>query len=282
MTDEDLITEDELQPEEAVEEQVEEEVVEEVSQQETGEDWRVKAMSDPKVRERFDAALFGSQDPVYEPPPDPVEEARKELTRIDNEMPQLDEKNMTAEQVTKFMNWQTQRSRAQQAVYDASLEKTRAEVQVQRARSTLEDYIQTTRSADPDFKNYEGEFRKFVRENQIHPNLLENKQVVEMIRKAIGYDSIKGRRKAKAPGAPAVDESYTSQGQRARKSKADAAPQLREPTELDLQLSAYYGIPVEKLIESEGDMNPDSDRWTIPNGVRFSDREKLQRARRAN
>lgn len=242
------------------------------------EDWRIKAMQDPRVRERFDQALLGGQEQqVYEAPADPVIQAKERLQEINSSMPQLDEKSMTAEQVTKFLNWQNDRAAAQQAVYDAELSRTQAEVQAQRARSTLEDYIGSVKTADPAFKEYENEFRKFVRENNIDPRLLENRTVVEMIRKSIGYDHVRGRRKATSPGAPPVDESYTSQGQRAR-ARSQESRQLREPTELDHQLAAYYRMPVEDLIKSEDDLGGDAERWSMKGAVQWSDDEKLRRA----
>ena len=242
------------------------------------EDWRVKAMQDPRVRERFDQALLGGQQaPVYEAPVDPVVQAKEKLQEINSSMPQLDEKNMTAEQVTKFLSWQNERAQAQQEVYDAELARTQQEVQAQRARSTLEDYIGQVKTADPTFKDYENDFRKFVRDNNIDPRLLENRTVVEMIRKSIGYDHVRGRRKAKSPGAPPVDESYVSQGQRAR-ARAQESQTLREPTELDHQLAAYYRMPVEELIKAEQDLGGDAERWSMKGAVQWSDDEKLRRA----
>ena len=275
MMDDQLIEEQDLQPEEPTQEQTEDSFQPESIPE---EDWRVKAMQDPRVRERFDQALLGGgETPVYEAPVDPVVQAKEKLQEINSSMPQLDEKNMTAEQVTKFLSWQNERSAAQQAVYDAELARTQQEVQAQRARSTLEDYIGQVKTADPTFKDYENDFRKFVRENNIDPRLLENRTVVEMIRKSIGYDHVRGRRKAKSPGAPPVDESYVSQGQRAR-ARAQESQTLREPTELDHQLAAYYRMPVEDLIKSEQELGGDAERWTMKGAVQWSDDEKLRRA----
>lgn len=277
-----LIDEQDLNPVEEMETPVEETVEDsfepESEEQAQPQDWRVQAMQDPRIRERFDQALLGGQqEPVYEAPVDPVMQAKERLQEVNSSMPQLDEKNMTAEQVTKFLNWQNDRAAAQQAVYDAELQRTQYEVQAQRARGTLEDYISQTKNADPAFKNYENEFRKFVRENNIDPNLLENRQIVEMIRKSIGYDHVRGRKKAQRPGAPPVDESYTSQGRRAR-AKSQESQQLREPTELDHQLAAYYRMPVDELLKNEIEMGGDAERWSMKGAVQWSDDEKLRRA----
>ena len=269
------------QEQEFVEEQLQE-PVEDFSQEtapepESVDDWRVKAIQDPRVRERFDQALFGQQQ-APEPQPDPVAEARAQLQEVEQAMPQLDENNMTADQVTAFMQWQENRNNARQAVYDAELQQTRAELEAQKARNTLDEYVESARGQDPAFKEYENEFRQYVRENNIDPRLLQNRTVVEMIRKAIGYDHLNNRRRAQAPGAPAVDESYTSQGRAARQRQAEQTKTTREPTELDMQLSAFYGIPVEQLIENEDVMQPDSERWEMKGSVQWSDREKLKRA----
>lgn len=242
------------------------------------DDWRMKAIQDPRVRERFDQALFGQQEQAAPPAPDPVEQARAQLQEIEQNMPQLDERNMTADQVTAFMQWQENRNSARQAVYDAELQQTRAELEAQKARNTLDEYVESTRSQDPAFKEYENEFRKYVQQNNIDPKLLQNRTVVEMIRKAIGYDHLSTRRKAQAPGAPAVDESYNAQGRAARQRQAEQEQSTREPTELDLQLSAFYGIPVEQLLENEQSMAPDSERWEMKGSVQWSDQQKLKRA----
>lgn len=243
------------------------------------DDWRLRAMQDPRVRERFDQALFGQQEqPVYEAPPDPVESARARLNELDGNMPTLDENNMTAEHVTKFMQWQNERNRAAQELADARLQRQENQLQAQQARSSLEDYIQSSRSADPQFKQYEDQFRQYVRDNNIDPRLLQNRQVMEMIRKAIGYDTLRGRRKAKAPGAPPVDESYTRQGQRARQQRAAAQTQLREATELDRELAAFYRMPVEEYIASEQKFAADRERWSMEDSVQWSDEAKLRRA----
>lgn len=243
------------------------------------EDWRLRAMQDPRVRERFDQALFGQQEqPVYEAPPDPVESARAKLNELDSNMPTLDENNMTAEHVTKFMNWQNERNRAAQELADARIEMTQRQVQAQQARGALEDYITSARSQDPQFKGYEDKFRQYVRENNIDPRLLQNRQVMEMIRKAIGYDSLRGRKRAKAPGAPPVDESYTQQGQRARRQRQESRKTLREPTELDRELAAFYRMPVEEYLSDEEKFAADRERWSMEDSVQWSDESKLRRA----
>jgi len=216
---------------------------------------------------------------VYEAPVDPVQEAQAKLQELDSGMPQLDENNMTAENVTKFMQWQNERNRAAQDLADARLQRQENQLMAQQARTQLEDYIQSARSADPQFKGYEDKFRMYVRENNIDPRLLGNRTVMEMIRKAIGYDELKGRRKARAPGAPPVDESYTSQGQRARSQRQqEQSQQLREPTELDLQLAAYYGMDVNELIQGEETYGGDRERWSMKGAVQWSDPEKIRRA----
>jgi len=246
------------------------------------EDWRVQAIkNDPSVRARFDEALFGQQEQAYEPAPDPVAEARQKLNEVESSMPQLDESNMTAEQVTAFMKWQQQRAEAQQAVYDVEIQQTRAEVMAQRARTQLDEYVEATREADPAFKDYETQFRQYVRDNNIDPRLLENRTIVEMIRKAIGYDHLSKRPKAKAPGAPPVDESYTSQGRAAKQARQQAAEEaMREPTELDHQLAAFYGLPVEQLIGQESELGADRENWNIKGAVQWSDKEKIRRLNR--
>lgn len=245
------------------------------------EDWRLQAMQDPRVRERFDAALFGGNEQAaaqaQQQQRNPVVEAQQRLQELNNSMPQLDENNMTAEQVTAFLQWQNERAAAQQHLYDAQLAATQYEVQAQRARATLEDYIGRVKNNDPDFARYEKEFRDYVRDNNIDPNLLENRQIVEMIRKSIGYDHVRGRRKAKAPGAPPVDESYNSQGRKARQQREEA-DRLREATEFDHQLAAYYRMPVEELIRGEDKYQGDSERWSMNGAVQWSDDEKLRRA----
>jgi len=247
------------------------------------EDWRVKAMQDPRVRERFDAALLGNQGvPQQEaapPPVDPVQEAEAKLREVEANAPVLDESNMTAEGVQAFMQWQEDRNRARQTYYDAKLQKTESLLESQRARTVLDEHIESVRQADPAFKDYEQEFRKYVRDNNVDPKLLQNRTVVEMIRKSIGYDHLRSRRKAKAPGAPPVDESYNSQG-RAQRQAAAQQNALREPTELDHQLAAFYRIPVEKLIENEETMQGGSERWSMTGSVQWSDAEKLRRMRR--
>jgi hypothetical protein len=284
-----LIEEQELQEEEVstqetdeheiYEPEPEEEFATEPETPQQEEDWRLRAMQDPRVRERFDQALFGQQqEQVYEAPVDPVEQARSRLNELDSSMPTLDENNMTAEQVTKFMNWQNERNRAAQELADARIEMTQRQVQAQQARSSLEDYIQSAKAQDRDFKNYETQFREYVRENNIDPRLLQNRQVMEMIRKAIGYDQLKGRRRAKAPGAPPVDESYTRQGQQAKRRKAEAAPKLREPTELDYELAAFYRQPVEEYLADEQKFAADRERWSMEDSVQWSDEAKLRRA----
>lgn len=246
------------------------------------EDWRVQAIkNDPSVRARFDEALFGQQQQVYEPEPDPVADARSKLTEVESSMPQLDESNMTAEQVTSFMKWQQQRAEAQQAVYDAEIQQTKAEVMAQRARTQLDEYVEATRESDPAFKDYEAQFRQYVRDNNIDPRLLENRTIVEMIRKAIGYDHLSKRPKAKAPGAPPVDESYTSQGRAAKQARQQAEDDaMREPTELDHQLAAFYGMPVEQLIGNEQELGADRENWNIKGAVQWSDKEKIRRLNR--
>jgi len=243
------------------------------------EDWRVQAIkSDPSVRARFDQALFGGgQEQAYEPAPDPVQVAKDKLAEVESSMPQLDEENMTAEQVTSFFNWQRDYARAQQEVHNVELQQTKAEVEAQKAKSQLDEYVEMTRSADPAFKDYEQEFRQYVRDNNIDPRLLGNRTIVDMIRKAIGYDHLSKRPKAKAPGAPPVDESYTSQGRAAKKQAAESQ-QLREPTELDQQLAAFYRMPVEDLIQKESEMGGDRERWAMKGAVQWSDDEKLRRA----
>jgi len=281
--DVDLIGQEDMNPgeipDEVSEQEIEEEVVEETSQS-SQEDWRMKAMQDPRVRDRFDQALFGNQEqPVYEAPIDPVQQAEEKARELESAPPEIDWNNATGEDVSKFMKWNEDRNSAKQAVLDAKLQRQEQVLQAQRARSTLEDYIVSAKGADPDFKNYEQEFRKFVRENNIDPRLLEQRQVVDMIRKSIGYDHVKARRKAKAPGAPPVDESYNQQGRAARQKKqAEAAENLREPTELDEQLAAFYRMTPEDLIRSERDLGGDAERWSMKGAVQWSDPEKLRKA----
>lgn len=278
---EDVVNEEQVMDgEEHVEEVVEgvEESFEESEAPQSPPDWRVQAMQDPRVRERFDQALLGGQQQApVEPQVDPVMEAKQRLQDVNSSMPQLNEKNMTAEQVTRFLTWQNERAMAQQAVYDAELARTQNELQAQRARGTLEDYIGQAKTADPAFKEYEREFRKFVRDNNIDPRLLENRTVVDMIRKSIGYDHVRGRRKAKRPGAPPVDEAYATQGRRAR-AQAQESRQLREATELDHQLAAFYRMPVEDLIKSERELGGNAERWSMKGAVQWSSDEKLRRA----
>lgn len=262
--------------EQYVEEQVEEQVQEEPQQQ---EDWRVQALrNDPSVRARFDEALFGAQQQEAAPMQvDPVAEAQAKLNELDASMPSLDEKNITAQSVTQFMTWQQERARAAQAVYDARLEQQQNVILQQQSRTVLEDYMQQARSSDPDFRSYESEFRQYVQQNSIDPRLLQNRTVVEMIRKAIGYDHIRSKRRTRAPGAPAVNEAYTQQGQQSRQ-RQQSQQQLRAATELDQQLAAFYRMPVEDLIRNEGEMDGDREHWTMKGAVQWSKPEKLRRA----
>jgi len=262
--------------EQYVEEQVEEQVQEEPQQQ---EDWRVQALrNDPSVRARFDEALFGAQQQEAAPMPvDPVAEAQAKLNELDASMPSLDEKNITAQSVTQFMTWQQERARAAQAVYDARLEQQQNVILQQQSRTVLEDYMQQARSSDPDFRSYESEFRQYVQQNSIDPRLLQNRTVVEMIRKAIGYDHIRSKRRPRAPGAPAVNEAYTQQGQQSRQ-RQQSQQQLRAATELDQQLAAFYRMPVEDLIRNESEMDGEREHWTMKGAVQWSKPEKLRRA----
>ena len=273
------VSQQETSGHEVYEPEPEEEFRSEPTREEPQEDWRLRAMQDPRVRERFDQALFGQQEqPVYETPPDPVEEARSKLNELDSSMPALDENNMTAEHVTKFMQWQNERNRAAQELADARLQRQENQIQAQQSHVALEDFIATTRSQDPEFKGYESEFRKFVKDNNIDPRLLQNKMVMDMVRKSIGYDKMKGRRKAKAPGAPPVDESYTRQGQAARQRKRDAEPKLREPTELDYELASFYRQDINEYLEDEQRFAADRERWSMTDSVQWSDEKKLRRA----
>lgn len=267
-------------PEGVVDEQyVEQE--QDVSSESVGqqEDWRVQALrNDPTVRARFDQALFGGQAQAAQPAyVDPVAEAQQRLNDLDSSMPQLDERNVTAESVTKFMTWQQDRARAAQDLYDARLSQQQAVIEQQQSRTVLEDYVQQVRASDPDFKSYERDFRQYVQQNNIDPRLLSNRTVVEMIRKAIGYDALRAKRRPRAPGAPAVNEAYTQQGRSVREARA-SQQQLRAATDLDQELAAFYRMPVEELIRNESEMDGEREHWTMKGAVQWSKPEKLRRA----
>lgn len=283
--EQEMITEDDLYDgeQEVVESEEFEQEPETVSTQETPrEDWRVQALrDDPSVRERFDRALFGGQDQAApEPQVDPVQEAQTKLNELNSNVPTLDENNMTAEDVTRFMNWQRERDEARAALYDAKLQRQEQVLMQQQGRSALEDYIQRAKQSDPDFKHYEKEFRQYVNNNNIDPRLRQNQEIMDTLRGRIGYEWLqKNRRKAKAPGAPPVDEAYAQQGRAAKARKqADENALHREVTEQDRQIAAFYRMSPEEYVRGEVDYSADSRGAALTGAFNFSDANKLRRA----
>lgn len=242
---------------------------EEPQPQSEPEDWRVQAVrTDPGVRQRFDQMMFGQQEaPVV--PPDPVAEAEKQLSELEKNPVVLNPAESTAEDFQRFFEWQEQRNVAQRGVFEAKLQRQQNMMVPMRAGQTLNDYASRAAARMPEFKNIEAEFRQYIRDQKIDPELVENQVLMDTLAKSMLYDASKRGQKVKAP-PPAVSEAYTQQGQAQRqKQVAEAAP--RELSEQEMSVATFLRIDPKDYADPKwGDVN--DQNWEMEGAIQYTDR----------